>query len=150
MVKTTRSDTIPMAIIRFKRCCFGNTIGDPDIKPCNLRNAIIEPEKVMAPIITPSPISIKLAKCISPTVPMPIDEGTYNAADATSTAARPTSEWNAATSCGIAVIAIFLAITRPIVPPINKPPRSNNKSIPPGGDMKSVVKAAMTIPIIPK
>ena len=52
---------------------------------------------------------------------MPIDEGTYNAADATSTAARQTREWNAATSCGIAVIAIFLAITRPIVPPINKP-----------------------------
>ena len=50
-VKTTRSETIPMAIIRFKRCCFGNTIGDPDIKPCNLRNAITEPEKVMAPII---------------------------------------------------------------------------------------------------
>jgi hypothetical protein len=32
--------------------------------------------------------------------------GLRNAAAATSTAAMPTSEWNAATSCGMSVIAI--------------------------------------------
>ena len=61
-MKIIRSTRIDKAISRFRRCCFGNTIGEPDIKPCNLRNAMIEPENVIAPIMTPSPISIKLAR----------------------------------------------------------------------------------------
>ena len=40
------------------------------------------------------------------------------AAAATSTAARPTSEWKAATSCGIAVIAILRAVTMPMIAPM--------------------------------
>ena len=60
-----------------------------------------------------------------PTEPIPIDDGTYKAAEATKTAASPTSEWNAATSWGIAVIAIFLAIVKPIEPPIPIPTTSN-------------------------
>ena len=44
--------------------------------------------------------------------------GIEKAAAATSTAARPTSEWKAATSCGIAVIAIRRAVTKPIAAPI--------------------------------
>ena len=35
-------------------------IGLPLMLPLSLRNAITEPEKVMAPIATPSPISIRL------------------------------------------------------------------------------------------
>ena len=41
---------------------------------------------------------------------------------ATSTAARPTSEWNAATSCGMAVMAMRRAITAPMPPPMARPP----------------------------
>ena len=92
MANITSKIKIRIAKRRFMRCCLGKVIGEPDIKPCNFRKAIIEPEKVIAPIITPNPISIRLAKYISPTVPIPIDEGTYKAADATRTAASPTSE----------------------------------------------------------
>jgi len=48
----------------------------------------------------------------------------YSAAPATSTAARPTSEWKAATNCGMAVIAMRFAVTAPIAPPIPRPPRT--------------------------
>ena len=41
---------------------------------------------------------------------------------ATNTAARPTSEWNAATSSGIAVIGIRRAVTAPMPPPRPRPP----------------------------
>ena len=50
-------------------CCPGKVIGDPDIKPLNLRKAIIEPEKVIAPTAAPIDISIRLASLISPEVP---------------------------------------------------------------------------------
>jgi hypothetical protein len=43
---------------------------------------------------------------------MPKASGFTKAAAATSTAARPTSEWNAATSCGIAVIWMRRAVVR--------------------------------------
>ena len=39
---------------------------------------------------------------------MPNACGAFSAAAATNTAARPTSEWNAATSCGSAVIWICM------------------------------------------
>ena len=42
---------------------------------------------------------------------MPKSPGDRKAPTATNTAARPTSEWNAATSCGIAVISIRCATT---------------------------------------
>ena len=47
--------------------------------------------------------------------------GCRDAAAATSTAARPTRLWKAATSCGIAVIAMRRAMTAPIPPPIAMP-----------------------------
>ena len=43
-------------------------------------------------------------------------------AAATSTAARPTSEWKAATSCGMAVMAMRRAVTAPMPPPMAMPP----------------------------
>lgn len=49
---------------------------------------------------------------------MPNASGLRNAATPTSTAAMPTSEWKAATSCGMSVIAIFRAVTKPIAAPI--------------------------------
>ena len=38
----------------------GSRIGLPDMLPLSLRKAITEPEKVIAPIATPRPISIRL------------------------------------------------------------------------------------------
>ena len=45
---------------------------------------------------------------------MPKASGAFSAPAATNTAARPTSEWNAATSCGSAVIWMRRATTAPI------------------------------------
>ena len=56
-------------INKFNKCCPGKVIGDPDIIPLNLRNAIIEPEKVIAPTAAPIDISIRLASFIFPEVP---------------------------------------------------------------------------------
>ena len=44
-------------------------IGEPDIIPLNFKNAIIEPEKVIAPTVAPIDISIKLANLIFPIAP---------------------------------------------------------------------------------
>ena len=41
-------------------------IGAPDIIPLNFKNAIIDPEKVIAPIAAPRDISIKLASFMFP------------------------------------------------------------------------------------
>ncbi len=49
---------------------------------------------------------------------MPKESGAHSAASAISTAAAPTSEWKAATSCGIAVIAILRATSQPMEPPM--------------------------------
>ena len=46
-------------------------IGLPLMRPDSFRNAIIEPVKVMAPMATPSDISIRLWLWIAPSVPMP-------------------------------------------------------------------------------
>ena len=40
-------------ITKFIMCWPLNVIGDPDIIPLNFKNAIIEPEKVIAPIEAP-------------------------------------------------------------------------------------------------
>ncbi len=67
---------------------------------------MIEPEKVIAPMATPIDISTRLAPWMLPAVPMPKASGAFSAAAATNTAARPTRLWNAATSCGIAVMGM--------------------------------------------
>ena len=104
------------------RC--GSRIGALRISACSLANAITEPEKVIAPMIAPSPISSRLTPLIAPVgVVMWNSAGLYSAAAATNTAAMPTRLWNAATSCGIAVIGMRSAITTPIAPPIATPSR---------------------------
>ena len=55
---------------------------------------------------------------MSPGVPMPNASGAFSAPAATKTAARPTSEWNAATSWGSAVIWMRRATTAPTAPPM--------------------------------
>ena len=98
-------------------------IGAPLISACNFANAIRLPEKVMAPIARPTDISTRLSVWIAPGTPMLNASGAFSAAAATNTAARPTSEWNAATSCGKAVIWIRSATTTPMPPPIRMPNR---------------------------
>ncbi len=49
----------------------GRMIGLPDILPDSFKKAITEPVKVMAPMATPSDISIRLAKAMEPRSPMP-------------------------------------------------------------------------------
>ena len=81
---------IDIKIIRFKICWPGNVIGAPDIIPLNFRNAIIEPEKVIAPTAAPIDISIKLASFILPETPRLNASGFKKAEIATKTAAKPT------------------------------------------------------------
>ena len=83
-----------------------------------------EPEKVIAPIATPSPISMRLALWISPvtTSKIPKAPGLRKAAAPTRTAAMPTRLWNAATSCGMSVIAIRRAMMKPMPPPMTMAP----------------------------
>ena len=95
-------------------------MGAPDIIPLSFKKAIIEPEKVIAPIAAPRDISIKLASFIFPGDPKLKAPGFINAAMATNTAANPTKLWNPATSSGIAVIGILKAMKAPIPPPTNK------------------------------
>ena len=49
----------------------GRMIGLPDILPDSFKKAMTEPVKVMAPMATPSDISMRLAKCTAPGSPMP-------------------------------------------------------------------------------
>ena len=93
-------------------------IGEPDIIPLSLKNAIIDPEKVIAPIAAPKDISIKLAIFIFPGVPRLKTIGFKKADIATNTAAKPTKLWKPATNSGIAVIGSLNAINAPMEPPI--------------------------------
>ncbi len=56
-------------------CRAGRMIGFPDMRADSFRKAMIEPVKVMAPIATPSDISIRLWVWIAPCVPMPKASG---------------------------------------------------------------------------
>ncbi len=50
----------------FSRCWPVKISGAPETRPCNLAKATIEPVKVIAPIVSPSAISIRLAWWIWP------------------------------------------------------------------------------------
>ncbi len=111
---------------------------------------MIEPVKVSAPIAAPSDISIRLAGWMSPGTPMPKACGANRAPAATSTAARPTSEWKKATSCGILVISMRRASTAPKPPPISRPKATSSQpDMPDGGRSASVVRMAIAMPIMP-
>ena len=92
----------------------GSMIGLPDMRPSSFRKAMTEPVKVIAPMATPRLISTSAWPWMSPSTPMPKLSGEYIAAAATITAARPTRLWKAATSCGIAVMAMRRAMMAPI------------------------------------
>ncbi len=117
--------------------------------PLNLKKAITEPVKVMAPIAAPKDISIKLATFIFPGDPKLNTSGFKKADIATKTAANPTKLWKPATSSGMAVIGILKAIKAPIDPPVNK---KNNRYINPVEKFPAdiiVTMIAIVIPIIP-
>jgi hypothetical protein len=65
----------------------------------------------------------------------------------------PTSEWKAATSCGIEVMAMRRAIEAPTEPPIATPPRIRpmvrGSSLSRPHRVSSVPPTAMAMPIIP-
>ena len=121
--------------------------GAPDTRPCSLAKATIEPVKVMAPMMVPSPISIRLWVLIWPGAPMPKASGETKAAAATNTAARPTSEWKAATSWGSAVIWMRSATTVPTAPPITRPPTISQGETTPG--VVTVTPIATSMPTMP-
>ena len=124
-------------------------IGEPDIIPLSFRNAIIDPEKVIAPIAAPNDISIKLAIFILPGEPRLNTSGLRNAEMATNTAASPTKLWNPATNSGIAVIGILKAIKAPIDPPIIKKINRYIKPVEKFPTESIVTPIAMAIPIMP-
>ena len=66
---------IEMPSIALKKCCPVKVRGAPEITPCSLPKAMIEPVNVMAPIASPSVISIKLAVLIFRKCPIPYASG---------------------------------------------------------------------------
>jgi hypothetical protein len=61
----------------------------------------------------------------------------------------PTSEWNAATSSGIAVIGTRRAITAPMPPPMPMPSATRIQEVPAGGCEASVMPTAIAMPSMP-
>jgi membrane peptidoglycan carboxypeptidase len=96
-----------------------------------------------------SDISSSEAALMSPGMPMPKLCGEYIAAAATNTAARPTSEWKAATSCGSEVIWMRLAMTAPIEPPMARPAMIRTKPPKSMPEFRMVARMATPIPIMP-
>ena len=147
----TTSTTIDTPRAALRRCCPGNTTGRPETSPCSLVNATTEPVNVTAPTPAPMDISMRLAALMAPTVPIPYASGVYRAAAATRTAASPTRLWNAATSCGIAVIGIRRAMTAPAPPPIPTPSTIRPHVRPSAMSASTrVVTTAMAMPTIPR
>ena len=137
-------------IIAFTKCWPLKVIGAPDIIPWSFRNAIIEPEKVIAPTEAPIDISIKLASLMFPGDPRLNAPGFKKAEIATKTAAKPTRLWKPATNSGIAVIGILYAMNAPMLPPNNKNKityKNPEEKLPKD---KNVTTIAINIPIIPK
>ena len=82
---------------------------------------------------------------------MPNASGAFSAAAATNTAAMPTSEWNAATSCGSAVIWMRSATTVPIAAADDDAEEDQAVAEPaPCRDAASVATTATAMPIMPK
>ena len=135
---------------KFKICWTGNVIGAPDIIPLSFKNAIIEPEKVIAPTAAPIDISIKLANLMFPETPRLKASGFKKSEIATKTAAKPTKLWKPATNSGIAVIGILNAINAPTPPPIKRKRITYMKLVEKLPIDKNVTKTAINIPKMPK
>ena len=136
-------------ISKFIKCCNLKTIGLPEIVPCNLPNARIDPENVIAPTEAPIDISIKLPSLILPEVPRLKTSGFKKAEIVINTAAKPTRLWNPATNSGIAVIGILNAINAPIAPPNSKNIKTYINPVEKFPTDKIVTTIAIIIPIIP-
>ena len=139
--------TMAIAIARFTMCWPPNTIGAPLMRPDNLKNAITEPENVIAPTNVPMKSSSLLPAGIdSPAaLTMPKARGLLTAAIAINTAARPTSECMKATSSGMAVICTLRATTAPMAPPSAMPPIIITQFL----VSVSVTDTAIAMPIMP-
>ena len=132
-------------------CRAGRMIGLPDMLPLSLAKAMTEPEKVIAPMAAPSDISSIETDLIAPGSPIPNASGARNAAQAMNTAAMPTRLWNAATSCGIAVIGMRRAISAPGTAPAATATRIRTQVPKPlFSSTNSVVRTASPMPIMPK
>ena len=112
---------IAIASARFSMCWPANTTGALRILPDSLPKAMTEPENVIAPMNVPMKSSSRLPDGIGTWSPNAA--GSWIAEIAISTAASPTSEWNAATSSGICVICTRRAMIAPMMPPTAIPPR---------------------------
>mmetsp|Transcript_7123 Transcript_7123/g.16245 ORF Transcript_7123/g.16245 Transcript_7123/m.16245 type:complete len:244 (-) Transcript_7123:1377-2108(-) len=103
--------TLPTTQARLTRFFMGRATDLDGTKPDSLPKATIEPVKVSDPINVPAqiatlcPRSDAAAGCAA------------NDAMLVTAAARPTSEWNAATSWGRSVMATRAAMIRPTAPP---------------------------------
>ena len=93
-----------------ERMLAGKTSGRPETRPCSLAKATIEPVKVMAPIASAERHLDQAAAVDRAAHADAVGLRREKAAAATQTAARPTRLWNAATSCGSAVIWMRSAI----------------------------------------
>ena len=59
VAKMPVSTRMPTSVPRLSTWRPGSRIGEPDMRPDSLRKAMIEPEKVIAPMATPRPISTR-------------------------------------------------------------------------------------------
>ncbi len=107
----------------------GSTSGAPLMRPDSLGKAMIEPVNVDgADGDAERHFNQAAGSVMAPRVPMSkADRRERRPRPPRSTAAMPTSEWNAATSCGIAVIWTRRAITAPTAPPIAQADRGSSQ-----------------------
>ena len=68
-IKNNTAMVMPKAA--FSLCWPIKVMGAPDMMPCNLAKAMTEPEKVMAPMAVPRPISTRLMAGMEPMAPRP-------------------------------------------------------------------------------
>jgi hypothetical protein len=100
------------------RCRAGSMIGLPDMRPSSLAKAMIEPVKVIAPMATPSAISIRATAFSDADFADAERLRRVKRGGGHEHGGQADEEWNAATSCGIAVIGMRLAMTAPMPPPM--------------------------------
>ena len=104
---------------------------------------------MIAPIARPNDISTSDCRWMWPERRCRTPPGAFSAAAATNTAAKPTSEWNAATSCGSAVIWMRRATTVPTPPPATMATKISTKPPPDMPCCASVATMAIAMPIMP-
>ncbi len=147
--KAMMRSTMAMPMPAFSGCWNLKVIGVPFISACSLAKAMSEPVKVTAPMARPRDISISDSVWMWCGVPMPKLCGPFSAEAATNTAARPTSEWKAATSWGSAVILMRRAAMVPMVPPMAMPRMMRKTPLPNMPPCAKVAIMAIAMPAMP-